>query len=66
MFALNGKATLFTNQAAFRHMRDHGGSIVNMARVRRARLCRNATYAAHACAVTAWTRSVALEWGKHR
>ena len=33
VFALNGKATLFTNQAAFRHMREHGGSIVNMSSV---------------------------------
>ena len=67
MFALNGKATLFTNQAAFRHMQGHGGSIVNMGSCEGVRgFAGNAAYAATRGAVTAWTRSVALEWGKHR
>jgi NAD(P)-dependent dehydrogenase (short-subunit alcohol dehydrogenase family) len=66
MFTLNGKATLFTNQAAFRHMRDHGGSIVNMGSVEGVRgFAGNACYAASRGAVMAWTRSVALEWGRH-
>ena len=66
MFALNGKATLFTNQAAFRHMREHGGSIVNMGSCEGVRgFAGNAAYAATRGAVTSWTRSVALEWGRH-
>jgi NAD(P)-dependent dehydrogenase (short-subunit alcohol dehydrogenase family) len=67
MFALNGKATLFTNQAAFRHMRDHGGSIVNMGSCEGVRgFAGNACYAATRGAVMAFTRSVALEWGRHK
>jgi NAD(P)-dependent dehydrogenase (short-subunit alcohol dehydrogenase family) len=67
MFALNGKATLLTNQAAFRHMRDQGGSIVNMGSCEGVRgFAGNATYAATRGAVMAWTRSVALEWGRHK
>jgi NAD(P)-dependent dehydrogenase (short-subunit alcohol dehydrogenase family) len=67
MFALNGKATLFTNQAAFRHMRDHGGSIVNMGSCEGVRgFAGNAAYAATRGAVMAFTRSVALEWGHHK
>ncbi len=67
MFALNGKATLFTNQAAFRHMRQRGGSIVNMGSCEGVRgFAGNAAYAATRGAVMAWTRSVALEWGRHR
>jgi NAD(P)-dependent dehydrogenase (short-subunit alcohol dehydrogenase family) len=67
MFALNGKATLFTNQAAFRHMRDHGGSIVNMGSCEGVRgFAGNACYAATRGAVMAFTRSVALEWGRYK
>ena len=66
MFALNGKGTLFTNQAAFRHLRDGGGSIVNMGSVEGVRgTAGNAAYAASRGAVMAWTRSVALEWARH-
>ncbi len=67
MFALNGKGTLFTNQAAFRHLRDGGGSIVNMGSVEGVRgTAGNAAYASSRGAVMAWTRSVALEWAHHR
>jgi NAD(P)-dependent dehydrogenase (short-subunit alcohol dehydrogenase family) len=66
MFALNGKATMFANQAAFRHMRGRGGSIINMGSVEGVRgYAGNACYAASRGAVMAWTRSVALEWGRH-
>jgi len=67
MFDLNGKATLFTNQAAFRHMRKAGGgSIVNMGSCEGVRgFAGNACYAATRGAVMAFTRSIALEWGKH-
>jgi NAD(P)-dependent dehydrogenase (short-subunit alcohol dehydrogenase family) len=64
MFARNGKGTLFTNQAAFRHLQEGGGSIVNMGSVEGVRgFAGNALYAATRGAVMAWTRSVALEWG---
>lgn len=62
---LNGKATVWTNQAAFRHMSAaQGGSIVNMGSVEGVRgFPGNAVYAASRGAVMAWTRSIAREWG---
>lgn len=66
MFALNGKAAMFTNQAVFRHMRNAGGSIVNMGSVEGIRgSAGNACYAATRGAVMSWTRSIALEWGRY-
>jgi NAD(P)-dependent dehydrogenase (short-subunit alcohol dehydrogenase family) len=66
MFDANGKATVWTNQAAFRHMRAHGGSIINMGSVEGVRgFAGNAVYAASRGAVMAWTRSIALEWGQY-
>lgn len=66
MFDANGKATVWTNQAAFRHLRGHGGSIVNMGSVEGVRgFAGNSMYAASRGAVMAWTRSVAQEWGRH-
>lgn len=63
----NVKGTCWTNQAAFRHMQASGGSIVNMGSVEGVRgFAGNAVYAASRGAVMAWTRSVALEWGRHR
>jgi NAD(P)-dependent dehydrogenase (short-subunit alcohol dehydrogenase family) len=65
MFALNGRGTLFTNQAAFVHLRDRGGAIVNMGSVEGVRgMPGGALYAATRGAVMAWTRSVAREWGQ--
>ena len=65
LFDANGKATAWTNQAAYRHMCAHGGSIVNMGSVEGVRgFAGNAVYAASRGAVMAWTRSVALEWGR--
>jgi NAD(P)-dependent dehydrogenase (short-subunit alcohol dehydrogenase family) len=64
---LNGKAAVWTNQAAFRHLKDTGGSIVNMGSVEGVRgFAGNSVYAASRGAVMAWTRSVAQEWGGHR
>ncbi|MBK6289369.1 MAG: SDR family oxidoreductase [Gammaproteobacteria bacterium] len=64
MFDANAKATVWTNQAAFRRMRTSGGSIINMGSVEGVRgFGGNAVYAASRGAVMAWTRSVALEWG---
>jgi len=65
-FDLNCKATLWTNQAAFRHLRERGGSIVNMGSCEGVRgFAGNAAYASTRGAVMAWTRSIALEWGRH-
>lgn len=64
MFDRNGKGTVWTNQAAWRHLRQGGGSIVNMGSVEGVRgFPGNAIYAASRGAVMAWTRSVAREWG---
>lgn len=64
MFDANAKATVWTNQAAFRRMRASGGSIINMGSVEGVRgFAGNAVYAASRGAVMAWTRSVAQEWG---
>lgn len=66
LFELNGKGAVWTNQAAFRHLRANGGSIVNMGSVEGVRgFAGNAVYAASRGAVMAWTRSIALEWGRH-
>jgi NAD(P)-dependent dehydrogenase (short-subunit alcohol dehydrogenase family) len=65
IFRLNGKATLFTNQAAFRHLRERGGSVVNMGSCEGVRgMAGNAVYAASRGAVMSFTRSIALEWGR--
>lgn len=67
MFDLNGKGAVWTNQAAFRHLHANGGSIVNMGSVEGVRgFAGNAIYSASRGAVMAWTRSIALEWGRHR
>ncbi len=64
MFDANAKATVWTNQAAYRRMHASGGSIINMGSVEGVRgFAGNAVYAASRGAVMAWTRSVAQEWG---
>lgn len=66
MFDANGKATVWTNQAAFRHMRERGGSIINMGSAEGVRgFPGNAIYSASRGAVMAWTRSIAQEWGRY-
>jgi NAD(P)-dependent dehydrogenase (short-subunit alcohol dehydrogenase family) len=66
MFDLNGKGALWTNQAAFRHLRAAGGAIINMGSVEGVRgFAGNASYAASRGAVMAWTRTIALEWGQY-
>ncbi len=65
MFDANCKGTLWTNQAAFRHMQATGGSIINMGSVEGVRgFAGNAAYAASRGAVMAFTRSIALEWAR--
>jgi NAD(P)-dependent dehydrogenase (short-subunit alcohol dehydrogenase family) len=67
VFAVNVKGTLYTNQAAFRHMQSHGGRIINFGSGAGLRGQRgSAHYSASKAAVMAWTRTVAQEWARHR
>jgi NAD(P)-dependent dehydrogenase (short-subunit alcohol dehydrogenase family) len=67
LLATNLKATVFTNQAAFRHLRDGGGgAIVNVGSVEGVTGNPIApSYSMSKAAVHAWTRSVARAWGRH-
>ena len=63
---VNMKGTVYTNQAAFRLMRGHGGTIINFtsgAALKPYPL--GAHYSAAKAAVAAWTRTVAHEWGRY-
>ena len=67
IFAVNVKGTLYTNQAAFRHLKGRGGRIINFGSGAGIRgQVGSAHYSASKAAVMAWTRTVAQEWGKHR
>jgi NAD(P)-dependent dehydrogenase (short-subunit alcohol dehydrogenase family) len=66
LLATNLKATVFTNQAAFRHLRDSGGAIVNVGSVEGVTGNPVApSYSMSKAAVHAWTRSAARAWGRH-
>ncbi|KRB83023.1 hypothetical protein ASE00_13630 [Sphingomonas sp. Root710] len=66
MFEVNVMGTFHTNQEAWRHMRDHGGSIINFTSAASIRGQKNeAHYAASKGAVAGWTRAVAMDWGKY-
>lgn len=66
MFEVNVLGTLFTNQAAFRFMKDKGGSIINFTSNAAIRGQKDeAHYAASKGAVAAFTRAVAHEWGRY-
>jgi NAD(P)-dependent dehydrogenase (short-subunit alcohol dehydrogenase family) len=66
VFAVNVKGTLYTNQAAFRHMRARGGRIINFGSGAGIRGQRgSAHYSAAKSAVMAWTRTVAQEWARY-
>lgn len=66
MFEVNVLGTMFTNQAAFQAMRATGGSIINFTSNAAIRGQRNeAHYAAAKGAVAAWSRALALDWGKY-
>jgi NAD(P)-dependent dehydrogenase (short-subunit alcohol dehydrogenase family) len=61
---VNTLGTLLVNQAAFRHLRDGGGAIVNFASGAGVRgFPGSGHYAASKAAVLGWTRSAAMEWG---
>ena len=67
MLGVNLMGTVFANQAAFRHMRERGGQIVNFGSGGAVRgQAGSAHYAASNGAVHAFTRTVAQEWAAHR
>jgi NAD(P)-dependent dehydrogenase (short-subunit alcohol dehydrogenase family) len=66
VFAVNARGTFLTNQAAFEHLKGHGGRIINFASAAGITgLPGKAHYAATKGAVIAWTRTVAKEWGQY-
>ena len=66
IFDVHARGTMLTNQAAFRHMRDHGGRIINFGSGAAVRGQRgSAHYSAAKAAVMAWTRTVAQEWARY-
>lgn len=67
IFGVNVKGTLYTNQAAFRHMRRDGGRMINFGSGAGIRgQAGSAHYSASKGAVMSWTRTVAQEWAKYR
>jgi NAD(P)-dependent dehydrogenase (short-subunit alcohol dehydrogenase family) len=67
IFAVNVKGTLYTNQAAFPHLKERGGRIINFGSGAGIRgQAGSAHYAASKGAVMAWTRTVAQEWARYR
>jgi NAD(P)-dependent dehydrogenase (short-subunit alcohol dehydrogenase family) len=66
VFDVNVKGTVYTNQAAFALMKEHGGRIINFGSGAGIRGQRgSAHYSAAKAAVMAWTRTVAQEWAEH-
>lgn len=62
---VNVKGVVFTNQAAFPHLRANGGSIVNFGSDAALTGGVSSPYAASKGAVASFTRAVANEWGRH-
>lgn len=66
VMAINATGTFLTNQAAFPHLKDKGGAILNFASSAGVKGYPNkAAYAAAKGAVVAWIRSISIEWGRH-
>ncbi|MBT9475166.1 SDR family NAD(P)-dependent oxidoreductase [Polaromonas sp.] len=66
MFDVNARGTLNTNQAAFTHLRERGGQIINFASAAGVMGVPGlAHYSASKAAVLGWTRTAAKEWGKY-
>jgi NAD(P)-dependent dehydrogenase (short-subunit alcohol dehydrogenase family) len=66
VLTVNATGTYLTNQAAFSHLRERGGQIINFASAAGVLgLPGKAAYAASKGAVVAWTRTAAQEWGRH-
>jgi NAD(P)-dependent dehydrogenase (short-subunit alcohol dehydrogenase family) len=66
IFDVNVRGTLHTNQAAFEHMHERGGRIINFGSAAGLTGMPGAAhYAASKGAVLAWTRTVAQEWARY-
>ncbi|NMD61319.1 SDR family NAD(P)-dependent oxidoreductase [Rhodococcus globerulus] len=66
VMSINATGTFLTNQAAFNHLRESGGRIINFASAAGVQgLANKAAYSASKGAVVAWTRTVAQEWAKY-
>ncbi|MBJ7483315.1 SDR family oxidoreductase [Brevundimonas sp.] len=66
VMAVNATGTFLVNRAAFPHLKDHGGAILNFASAAGVRgHPTKAAYAAAKGAVVAWTRTIAAEWGRY-
>lgn len=66
MMAVNGKGTMYTNQAAFRLMKDSGGQIINFGSAAGVKgMTDAAAYSASKGAVLVWTRVCAAAWGRY-
>lgn len=67
LMAINGKGTLFTNQAVFPYLKENGGGrIINFGSASGViGMPGSAAYAASKGAVMAWTRSLAMEWAQY-
>ncbi len=66
VFAVNARGTFLTNRAAYEHMHQGGGRIINFASAAGVGgQPGKAHYAASKGAVLAWTRTVAREWGPY-
>ncbi|MCW2916164.1 MAG: oxidoreductase [Actinomycetia bacterium] len=64
VLTVNARGTFLTNQAAFQHLKEHGGRIINFASAAGViGLPGKAHYSASKGAVVAWTRTIAQEWG---
>lgn len=63
VLSVNSLGTLLTNQAAYRHLKDNGGAIINFASAAGINgLPNKAAYAASKGAVVAFSRTIAKEW----
>ena len=66
IFAANVKSAIFTNQAAYRYMKESGGRIVNFGSLEAMEgNARSPIYSTVKGALHSWTRSAARSWGKY-
>jgi 3-oxoacyl-[acyl-carrier protein] reductase len=67
IYAVNVNGTIYANGAAYRHMAETGGAIINFGSESGLTAeINNAVYGSSKAAVHTWTRSVAREWGPKR
>jgi NAD(P)-dependent dehydrogenase (short-subunit alcohol dehydrogenase family) len=66
VLGVNVRGTIYTNQAAFPHLQENGGTILNIGSDGGLVAMQGiAAYAASKGGVMSWTRAVAGEWGKY-